>query len=215
MKYKNIIFDLDGTVTDSKPGIVKGVQYALHCYGIDEPDLDKLTSFVGPPLYKSFMNYLGCPEDEAKEVVECYREYYAETGLYENALYDGIEALLYALKEKGRRLLIASSKPRLYVKRILSYFRVMRYFDIVEGSELDSKRTDKAELLSYVLDKWNLKAEECVMVGDREHDVLGAKANGMDSIAVGYGYGSEDELSKAGPTYFFPTIEELKKFFLN
>ena len=215
MKYKNIIFDLDGTVTDSKPGIVKGVQYALHCYGIDEPDLDKLTSFVGPPLYKSFMNYLGCPEDEAKEVVECYREYYAETGLYENALYEGIEALLYALKEKGYRLLIASSKPRLYVKRILSYFRVMRYFDIVEGSELDSKRTDKAELLSYVLDKWSLKAEECVMVGDREHDVLGAKANGMDSIAVGYGYGSEDELTKAGPTYFFPTIEELKNFFLN
>ena len=215
MKYKNIIFDLDGTITDSKPGIVKGVQYALHCYGVEEPDLDKLTSFVGPPLYKSFMNYLECTEDEAKEVVECYREYYAETGLYENALYEGAEALLYALKEKGYRLLIASSKPRLYVKRILSYFRVMRYFDIVEGSELDSKRTDKAELLSYVIEKWNLKAEECVMVGDRKHDVLGAKANGMDSIAVGYGYGSEDELSKAGPTYFFPTIEELKNFFLN
>ncbi len=211
MKYKNIIFDLDGTVTDSKPGIVKGVQYALHCYGVDEPDLDKLTSFVGPPLYKSFMNYLGCSEDEAKEVVDCYREYYAETGLYENALYDGIEALLYKLKEKGYRLLIASSKPRIYVKRILSYFRVMRYFDIVEGSELDSKRTDKAELLSYVLAKWDLKADECVMVGDRKHDILGAKANGMDSIAVGYGYGSEDELSKAGPTYFFSTIEELEK----
>ena len=215
MKYKNIIFDLDGTITDSKPGIVKGVQYALRCYGVDEPDLDKLTSFVGPPLYHSFMDYLGCPEDEAKEVVECYREYYAETGLYENALYEGVEALLYALKEKGYRLLIASSKPRLYVKRILSYFRVMRYFDIVEGSELDSKRTDKAELLSYVLEKWNLKADECVMVGDRKHDILGAKANGMDSIAVGYGYGSEDELSKAGPTYFFSTIEEVKNFFLN
>lgn len=215
MKYKNIIFDLDGTITDSKPGIVKGVQYALHCYGVDEPDLDKLTSFVGPPLYQSFMDYLGCPEDEAKEVVECYREYYAETGLYENAMYEGVEALLYALKEKGYRLLIASSKPRLYVKRILSYFRVMRYFDIVEGSELDSKRTDKAELLSYVLEKWNLKADECIMVGDRKHDILGAKANGMDSIAVGYGYGSEDELSKAGPTHFFSTIEEVKNFFLN
>ena len=213
MKYKNIIFDLDGTLTDSKPGIVKGVQYALRCFGIDEPDLDKLISFVGPPLYKSFMNYLGCSEEEGKEAVECYREYYAETGLYENALYDGVEGLLYALKEKGYRLLIASSKPRIYVKRILSYFRILRYFDIVEGSELDSKRTDKAELLSYVLDKWNLKAEECVMVGDRKHDVLGAKANGMDSIAVGYGYGSEDELSKAEPTYFFSTIEELKNFF--
>ena len=213
MKYKNIIFDLDGTLTDSKPGIVKGVQYALRCYGVDEPDLDKLTSFVGPPLYKSFMDYLDCSEEEAKEAVECYREYYAETGLYENALYDGVEGLLYALKEKGYRLLIASSKPRIYVKRILSFFRILRYFDIVEGSELDSKRTDKAELLGYVLDKWNLKAEECVMIGDRKHDVLGARANGMDSIAVGYGYGSEDELSKAGPTYFFSTIEELKNFF--
>ena len=213
MKYKNIIFDLDGTLTDSKPGIVKGVQYALRCYGIDEPDLDKLTSFVGPPLYKSFMDYLDCSEEEAKEAVECYREYYAETGLYENALYDGVEGLLYALKEKGYRLLIASSKPRIYVKRILSFFRILRYFDIVEGSELDSRRTDKAELLSYVLDKWDLKAEECVMIGDRKHDVLGARANGMDSIAVGYGYGSEDELSGVGPTYFFSTIEELKNFF--
>jgi len=213
MKYKNIIFDLDGTLTDSKPGIVKGVQYALRCYGIDEPDLDKLTSFVGPPLYKSFMDYLECSEEEAKEAVECYREYYAETGLYENALYDGVEGLLYALKEKGYRLLIASSKPRIYVKRILSFFRILRYFDIVEGSELDSRRTDKAELLSYVLDKWDLKAEECVMIGDRKHDVLGARANGMDSIAVGYGYGSEDELSGVGPTYFFSTIEELKNFF--
>ena len=215
MKYKNILFDLDGTITDSKPGIVKGVQYALRCFGIDEPDLDKLTSFVGPPLYKSFMNYLECTEEEAKEVVECYREYYAETGLYENALYDGIDALLYQLKEAGYRIVLASSKPRIYVKRILSHFRVMRYFDIVEGSELDGTNTDKAELLAHMLEKWNLKAEECVMVGDRKHDILGAKANGMDSIAVGYGYGSEDELSKAGPTYFFSTIEELKNFFLN
>lgn len=215
MKYKNIIFDLDGTVTDSRPGIVKGVQYALRCYGIDEQNQDKLTAFVGPPLYKSFMNYLGCPEDEAKEVVACYREYYAETGLYENALYEGIDALLYQLKEAGYRIVLASSKPRIYVKRILSHFRVMRYFDIVEGSEIDGTNTDKAELLTHLLEKWNLKAEECVMVGDRKYDIEGAKANGIDSIAVGYGYGSEDELSKAGPTYFFPTIEEVKNFFLN
>lgn len=213
MKYKNILFDLDGTLTDSKPGIVKGVQYALRCCGIDEPDLDKLTSFVGPPLYKSFMNYLECSEEDAKEVVECYREYYAETGLYENALYEGIDALLYHLKEKGYKIILASSKPRIYVKRILSYFRIMRYFDIVEGSELDGKNTDKGELIAHILEKWNLKPEECVMIGDRKHDVQGAKANGMDSIAVGYGYGNQDELSKAGPTYFFSTIEELKNFF--
>ncbi|MBQ6905051.1 MAG: HAD family hydrolase [Spirochaetia bacterium] len=213
MKYKNIFFDLDGTVTDSGPGIVKSVQYALRCYGIDEPDLDKLNSFVGPPLYKSFMNYLDCSEEEAKEAVECYREYYAENGLYENKLYDGIESLLYNLKEKGYKIILASSKPRIYVKRILSYFRIMRYFDYVEGSELDSQRTDKGELLAYVLKKWDLRPEESVMIGDRKYDIEGAKANGMDSIAVGYGYGSVDELSAAGPTLFFPTIEELKKFF--
>ncbi|MBQ7745951.1 MAG: HAD family hydrolase [Spirochaetia bacterium] len=213
MKYKNIFFDLDGTLTDSKPGIVKGVQYALRCCGIDEPDLDKLTSFVGPPLYKSFMNYLECSEEDAKEVVECYREYYAETGLYENALYEGIDALLYHLKEKGYKIILASSKPRIYVKRILSYFRIMRYFDIVEGSELDGKNTDKSELIAHILEKWNLKPEECVMIGDRKHDVQGAKANDMDSIAVGYGYGSKDELSEVAPTYFFSTIEELKNFF--
>ncbi|MBQ3713804.1 MAG: HAD family hydrolase [Spirochaetia bacterium] len=213
MKYKNIFFDLDGTVTDSGPGIVKSVQYALRCYGIDEPDLDKLNSFVGPPLYKSFMNYLDCSEEEAKEAVECYREYYAENGLYDNKLYDGIESLLYNLKEKGYKIILASSKPRIYVKRILSYFRIMRYFDYVEGSELDSQRTDKGELLAYVLKKWDLRPEESVMIGDRKYDIEGAKANGMDSIAVGYGYGSVDELSAAGPTLFFPTIEELKNFF--
>lgn len=213
MKYKNIFFDLDGTVTDSGPGIVKSVQYALRCYGIDEPDLDKLNSFVGPPLYKSFMNYLDCSEEEAKEAVECYREYYAENGLYENKLYDGIESLLYNLKEKGYKIILASSKPRIYVKRILSYFRIMRYFDYVEGSELNSQRTDKGELLAYVLKKWDLRPEESVMIGDRKYDIEGAKANGMDSIAVGYGYGSVDELSAAGPTLFFPTIEELKNFF--
>ena len=213
MKYKNIFFDLDGTVTDSGPGIVKSVQYALRCYGIDEPDLDKLNSFVGPPLYKSFMDYLDCSEEEAKEAVECYREYYAENGLYENKLYDGIESLLYNLKEKGYKIILASSKPRIYVKRILSYFRIMRYFDYVEGSELNSQRTDKGELLAYVLKKWDLRPEESVMIGDRKYDIEGAKANGMDSIAVGYGYGSVDELSAAGPTLFFPTIEELKNFF--
>ena len=213
MKYKNIFFDLDGTVTDSGPGIVKSVQYALRCYGIDEPDLDKLNSFVGPPLYKSFMDYLDCSEEEAKEAVECYREYYAENGLYDNKLYDGIESLLYNLKEKGYKIILASSKPRIYVKRILSYFRIMRYFDYVEGSELDSQRTDKGELLAYVFKKWDLRPEESVMIGDRKYDIEGAKANGMDSIAVGYGYGSVDELSAAGPTLFFPTIEELKNFF--
>ena len=213
MKYKNIFFDLDGTVTDSGPGIVKSVQYALRCYGIDEPDLDKLNSFVGPPLYKSFMDYLDCSEEEAKEAVECYREYYAENGLYENKLYDGIESLLYNLKEKGYKIILASSKPRIYVKRILSYFRIMRYFDYVEGGELNSQRTDKGELLAYVLKKWDLRPEESVMIGDRKYDIEGAKANGMDSIAVGYGYGSVDELSAAGPTLFFPTIEELKNFF--
>ena len=215
MKYKNILFDLDGTLTDSKPGIVKGVQYALRCCGIDEPDLEKLTSFVGPPLYKSFMSYLDCSEEDAKEVVECYREYYAETGLYENALYEGIDVLLYNLKEKGYKIILASSKPRIFVKRVLSFFRIMRYFDIVEGSELDGKNTDKAELIAHILEKWNLKAEECVMIGDRMHDIQGAKANGMDSIAVGYGYGTQDELSGAAPTHLFSTIEELKNFFLN
>ncbi len=215
MKYKNILFDLDGTLTDSKPGIVKSVQYALRCCGIDEPDLEKLTSFVGPPLYKSFMSYLDCSEEDAKEVVECYREYYAETGLYENALYEGIDVLLYNLKEKGYKIILASSKPRIFVKRVLSYFRIMRYFDIVEGSELDGKNTDKAELIAHILEKWNLKVEECVMIGDRMHDIQGAKANGMDSIAVGYGYGTQDELSGAAPTHLFSTIEELKNFFLN
>lgn len=213
MKYKNILFDLDGTITDSKPGIVKSVQYALRCFDIDEPDLDKLTPFVGPPLYKSFMDFYDFSEEEAKEAVECYREYYAETGLYENALYEGVDALLYKLKEKGYKIILASSKPRIYVKRVLSYFRILRYFDIVEGSELDGKHTDKAELIAHLLEKWNLSADECVMVGDRKYDIEGAKANGMDSIAAGYGYGSIDEISTSKPTALCNTVEELNHFF--
>ena len=215
MKYKNILFDLDGTLTDPKVGITKGVQYALACFGIEEPDLDKLTPFIGPPLVNSFKEFYGMSDDEAWEAREAYREYFGETGIYENELYEGITPLLCSLKEKGYCLVVASSKPRLYVKRILSYFRIMRYFDIVEGSEMDGKHTDKAQLIAHLLEKWNLKAEECVMVGDRKYDIEGAKANGMDSIAVGYGYGSVDELSSAGPTHFFSTIEELKNFFLN
>ncbi|MBR4437248.1 MAG: HAD-IA family hydrolase, partial [Spirochaetales bacterium] len=161
----------------------------------------------------SFEELYGFSGEEAKEAVARYREYYAETGLYENILYEGIESLLYKLKENGYKIILASSKPRLYVKRILSYFRILRYFDIVEGSEMDGKNTDKIELIAHILDKWNLKAEESIMIGDRKYDIEGAKANGMDSIAVGYGYGTVDELSKAEPTYFFSTIEELKNFF--
>ena len=211
MKYKNVLFDLDGTLTDSKPGIVKSVQYALHCFGIDEPDTERLTPFIGPPLYHSFEELYGFSGEEAKEAVARYREYYAETGLYENILYEGIDSLLYRLKENGYKIILASSKPRIYVKRVLSYFRILRYFDIVEGSEMDGKNTGKVELIAHILDKWNLKAEESVMIGDRKYDIEGAKANGMDSIAVGYGYGTVDELSKAEPTYFFSTIEELEK----
>ncbi len=213
MKYKNIFFDLDGTLTDSKPGIVRSVQYALRCFGIDEPDLDKLTPFVGPPLAHSFMEFYGFTEEEAKEAVECYREYYAENGLYENQLYEGITMLLNSLKEKGYRIILASSKPRIFVKRVLSYFRILRYFDIVDGSELDGKNTDKAQLIAHMMEKWDLNASESVMIGDRKYDIQGAQANSMDSIAVGYGYGSVDELSLANPTFFCGTVEELAKLF--
>ncbi|MGI6011486.1 MAG: HAD hydrolase-like protein [Ruminococcus sp.] len=207
-----ILFDLDGTLTDSAEGITKSVQYALQHFGVDEPDLEKLKCFVGPPLKEQFMKYCHMPERQAETAVAVYRERYAKTGIYENKLYDGILELLEMLKEEKKILCVASSKPEIYVRRILEYFQIDQYFDEIVGANMDGSRTKKAEVIEEALERLQAtdSREDVLMVGDRSHDVKGALQCGIQCIGAAYGYGGSSELAKAGAIYIANSVEELK-----
>ena len=212
---KNIVlFDLDGTLTDPMTGITKSVQYALKKFGIIEADLWNLTKFIGPPLTESFMNFYGFSEEEGKQAVEYYREYYSPTGIFENKVYDGLESMLQTLKDEKRTLAVATSKPEAFANRILEYFHLDSYFDFIGGALMNG-RTDKAEVIAYVLGELEAEKKEAVMVGDREHDIKGAKKNGLCSIGVLYGYGTKAELQKAGADYLVSDMQELEQLLLS
>ncbi len=214
--YRAILFDLDGTLTASAEGITKSVRYALHKLGIDEPDLHKLEAFVGPPLLDQFMEAYGLDEAAAWQAVGYYRERYAQQGIYENQPYEGIRELLQGLKARGYILGVASSKPIVYVRQILEHFKLASFFTVIEGSQMDGSRTTKGEVIQEALRglKMEGQREQVVMVGDRKHDILGARDAGIDCVAVAYGYGSTQELEQAGPVMIAPTIEGLQRFFL-
>lgn len=210
LSKKVILFDLDGTITDPKIGITKSVQYALKAFGIYEKNLDDLCRFIGPPLKESFMNFYGFSETKAEEAVEKYREYFKDTGIYENVLYSEMKALLAKLTQGGKQLIIATSKPKVFAHRILEYFNIEKYFQFVSGSELDGTRTRKSEVIQYALEQNNIKdLVSVIMIGDREHDIIGAKTIGIDSIGVLYGYGSYEELERAGADFIVKNIDEL------
>lgn len=206
-----ILFDLDGTLTESGEGITKCVQYALSRFGIQEPDLEKLRCFVGPPLLESFMEYAGLSREDAEKAVEYYRERYNTTGIYENRLYPKIRELLELLKVNDKILGVASSKPEVYVRKILEYFKVDGYFQVIVGSELDGRRTGKAEVIEEALRRLDLnwQRDSVLMVGDREHDVKGARECGLQCIGVTYGYGTREELETAGAVYVAESVEDL------
>lgn len=213
--YQAILFDLDGTLTESGIGITRCVQYALEKTGKPEPDLEKLLVFVGPPLMEQFMKYADLDEQTARQAVEYYRERYAVTGIFENAVYPGIPELLEELRQKGYRLAVASSKPEKYVKQILDYFQLTEYFHEIVGSEMNGNRTKKSQVIEETLRRLGLSdnRKQVLMVGDREHDVLGARQAGMDCVAVSYGYGSMEELQGAEPLQIVDSAEELLRFF--
>ncbi len=211
-KYKLIIFDLDGTLTDSAEGIINSVQYALTKLGIVEEDRYKLRAFIGPPLAESFQKYYALSNYQAWQAVEYYREYFAINGMFENQVYDGITSLLNRLQKQGLLLAVATSKPGVYAKQILDHFNLLKFFSLVVGSNLDGTMTDKAQVISLVLDNFqHLAADEIIMVGDRMHDVEGARANGIDVAAVTYGYASEEEFLYYRPSYIVDTIHELEQ----
>ena len=217
--FRYCLFDLDGTLTDSKEGITKSVQYALKKFGIEEPDLDKLEPFVGPPLKDSFREFYGFPEEELDKAVVYYRERYAPIGVLENQIYPGMAQMLAKLCEKGIHLAVASSKPTEFVCQILAHFEIEQYFEVIVGSGLDGSRTTKEEVVEEALSQLGLlslprkeRKEICAMIGDRKFDIQGAKAYWLTGVGVTFGYAGEGELEAEGADYLIDSVEELGTF---
>jgi phosphoglycolate phosphatase len=204
-----IFFDLDGTLTDPKPGITRSIQYALR--KLDQatvPTEDELTWCIGPPLRASFVRLLGDDRD-ADRAVALYRERFADIGLFENRLYDGIGDVLTTLGNSGHRLFVATSKPHVFADRIIDHFGLRHHFSRVFGSELDGTRVEKSHLLAYALKEATVDPSGALMIGDRSHDMVGAGNNGIKGIGVLYGYGSRDELIAAGARHLCATPTEI------
>ena len=203
-----IYFDLDGTLTDPKPGITRSIQYALERLGQPVPSEDDLAWCIGPPLLASLKKLVGS-DDLAGKALLLYRERFSEIGLFENEVFPGIEDTLSALAASGRRMFVATSKPAVYAERIVSHFGLEQHFERVFGSELDGTRTDKTDLLRFALQAADVDPQQTIMIGDRSHDMVGARNNGMTAIGVLYGYGSRDELVEAGAHRICETHREL------
>lgn len=211
MKY--IFFDLDGTITDPKEGITKSVAYALDKYDIKVEDLDTLCPFIGPPLHVSFQEFYGFDTEKSMEAVKYYREYYSERGIFECHLYDGIPELLKHLKEKGYKVILATSKPTEFAKQLLEHFDIMKYFDYVSGSTMDSSRVEKADILRHAIRQYKgASVEDMIMIGDRKFDYIGASKLGIKCILIEYGYGELAELEACRPFAIKKTVREVQNF---
>lgn len=210
-KKTDILFDLDGTLTDPMQGITKSVRYALRHFGIEPESLESLTKFIGPPLKGSFEEFYGFSEDKAELALAKYREYFSVTGIFENEVYPGIAQMLKTLQEKGKHLYLASSKPLVFAERILKHFDLDRYFDYVGGSMLDGRRVEKQEVIEHVLQEKGIVPQNAVMVGDRRFDIEGAHASNLAAIGVLYGYGDREELTAAGADALAADVAELSQ----
>ena len=198
MRYTTAIFDLDGTITDSGQGIMNAIRYAVKKHALPEVSEEVLRSFIGPPLKEQFQSVFGLSEEEGAVMVSTYREYYSDKGIYENRVYDGVPEMFESLKRAGVRILMATSKPEKYAKQIAEHFGFAGYFDFIGGACMDGRRTDKHEVIEYVIETCSVSKDTAVMIGDRRHDIIGAAKAGIHSMGVLYGYGSLEELEKAG-----------------
>lgn len=212
---KNILIDLDGTLTDPKVGITTSARYGLEKIGHPISDEINIDWIIGPPLKASLAKILNVEADHvlAEQALMGYRERFAVKGLYENHVFEGVAETLAELKRRGYRLFVATAKPTVYAKQILEHFDLAQYFTDIYGSELNGERTNKAELIQYILEQQKLQADQCLMVGDRENDIFGARQNGIDTIAVNYGYGSQEELALAQPKYQIDRFNQLLDYF--
>ena len=209
--YKSVILlDLDGTISDSERGITKAFQYALEQCGISIDTPSDLRKFIGPTIRKVLKESYNFNDSNAEKVIEKYREYYLEKGIFDTNMYDGIDVMLKELKGLDKTLILATSKPAVQAKQILEYFDIDKYFSFVSGAELDGHRSEKREVIEYAMKMNNIyDVDNCIMVGDRKYDIMGARAVGMESIGVLYGYSSEGELTEAGADYIVESVEEL------
>jgi len=209
-KYDAVLFDFDGTVADTGKGIFNGVYHVLDSMGIDPPEPEKLRYFIGPPLHESFRIVFGFNEEECKAAVATYREYYSAKGIFELTMYDGMEELFRKLKARGIKLGISSSKPEVFLKRIVENFEMTEIFDVVTGSDINYIHSDKSLIIKRAMELLNLQADaKVLMVGDRSFDILGAKRAGVDSAGVLFGYGSREEFEEAGADYIAADANEL------
>ena len=211
---KNILIDLDGTLTDPKVGITTSARYGLEKVGHPIPESENIDWIIGPPLKASLAKLLNVDVSDvlAEQALLGYRERFAVTGLFENHVFEDVAETLQALKNKGYRLFLATAKPEVYARQILDHFDLLKYFEYPYGSELNGERTNKAELIAYILEKERLNPEECLMVGDREYDIFGARKNGIETIAVEYGYGSSEELDEAQPKARIAKFSDILNF---
>ena len=213
--FEYLFFDLDGTLTDPAKGITNSFIYALKYFGLEIPSYETLCTFIGPPLADTFKTQFGFSETKAAEGIIKYREYFAEKGLLENSVYPGIPELLAELKSAGKKLTVATSKPEEYAVRILEHFGLAKYFENICGSNMDETRSKKDEVISYAIEKNHITDKsKILMIGDRKHDILGAKKAGVKSCGVLFGYGSQEELQSAGADFITGNISELKKICL-
>ncbi|MGU7967107.1 HAD family hydrolase [Streptococcus suis] len=212
--YQTILFDLDGTLTDSGQGILNSVAYALEKMGIEEPDTANLNRFIGPPLYESFSKFYQLSPEDTQAAVDAFRVYFKEKGMFENQLYPGIIPLLEELRTAGKTLVIATSKPEIFAKQILEHFGIAHYFDVIAGASLDSSRISKADVIGYAINQLEVFPNYAVMIGDREHDIEGARKHQLPAIGVLYGYGNKQEFEKAGATMIVETVQDLKRILL-
>lgn len=209
-KYEVLLFDLDGTLTESGPGIVNAVEYTLQKYGIEEPDKEKHKRFIGPPLKVSFMKYYGFTEENVAEAIAVFRSYYHEKGIYENSAYPGVQQMLADLSEMGYRLAVATSKARPMAEIVIPRFGLADHLEGIYAAEMDGRYNKKSEVIAHAMEEMGVTdRSKVLMIGDREHDIIGAKACGIDSMGVLYGYGSREELEAAGADYIVDTVEDV------
>lgn len=211
--YNYLFFDLDGTLTDPGLGITNSVMYALQKFNISVDDRTSLYTFIGPPLRDSFEMFYGFSREQSEIAVQYYREYFKKQGLYENEIYAGISDVLKQLKEEGKTLILATSKPEIFAIKILKYFNLYDYFNFIAGATMNELRNKKTDIIKYALDNYNISEKSSVlMIGDRKQDIIGAKENGLDSLGVLYGYGSYNELNEAGATFVANKPADILKY---
>ena len=211
MKKEYILFDLDGTLTDSSEGIINSLMYAFDKLNFVIESREELRAFIGPPLIEMMMKQYGFSHEKATLGLNFYREYFRDKGIFENLIYQGIPEMLCELQSSGKKL--ATSKPGVFAKRIMEHFDIAKYFDFIGGSDMGETRNSKSAVIEYVMENCNItEPKQCIMVGDREHDVMGAGKYGIETVGVLFGYGSREELENAGAKYIVENVAELSEF---